>query len=144
VEPSPVPPSSINQSANPAASTGGLISWFIRNPVAANLLMVVLLVGGALSAANLQRQVFPTISPGTVVVTVPYPGATPAEVEEGITRRVEEAVLGIDGVKRVTSTASENVGRIVVETNDFADVDLVKDDIESAVDRLSQFPPENA
>jgi multidrug efflux pump subunit AcrB len=144
VEPSPVPPSSINQSANPAAATGGLISWFIRNPVAANLLMVVLLVGGALSAANLQRQVFPTISPGTVVVTVPYPGATPAEVEEGITRRVEEAVLGIDGVKRVTSTASENVGRIVVETNDFADVDLVKDDIESAVDRLSQFPPENA
>jgi multidrug efflux pump subunit AcrB len=112
--------------------------------VAANLLMVVLLVGGALSAVNLQRQVFPTISPGTVVVTVPFPGATPAEVEEGVTRRVEEAVLGIDGVKRVTSTASENVGRIVVETNDFADVDLVKDDIESAVDRLSDFPPENA
>ena len=122
----------------------GLISWFIRNPVAANLLMVVLLVGGALSAVNLQRQVFPTISPGTVVVTVPFPGATPAEVEEGITRRVEEAVLGIDGVKRVTSTASENVGRIVVETNDFADVGLVKDDVESAVDRLSDFPPENA
>ncbi len=126
------------------AANRGLISWFVRNPVAANLLMVVLLVGGALSAVNLQRQVFPTISPGTVVVTVPYPGATPAEVEEGVTRRVEEAVLGIDGVKRVTSTASENVGRIVVETNDFVDVDLVKDDIESAVDRLSEFPPENA
>ena len=139
-----MPPNSVNQPANVAAATGGLISWFIRNPVAANLLMVVLLVGGALSAVNLQRQVFPTISPGTVVVTVPYPGATPAEVEEGITRRVEEAVLGIDGVKRVTSTASENVGRIVVETNDFADVDIVKDDIESAVDRLSQFPPQNA
>jgi Cu/Ag efflux pump CusA len=137
-------PNSVNPSANATAATGGLISWFIRNPVAANLLMVVLLVGGALSAVNLQRQVFPTISPGNVVITVPYPGATPAEVEEGITRRVEEAVLGIDGVKRVTSTASENVGRIVVETNDFADVDLVKDDIESAVDRLSQFPPENA
>ena len=122
----------------------GLINWFIRNPVAANLLMLVLLVGGALSAINLQRQVFPTISPGTVVVTVPFPGATPAEVEEGVTRRVEEAVLGIDGVKRVNSTASENVGRVVVETNDFADLQLVKDDIESAVDRLSDFPPENA
>ncbi|MDJ0919358.1 MAG: efflux RND transporter permease subunit [Woeseiaceae bacterium] len=122
----------------------GLISWFIRNPVAGNLLMIVLLVGGAMSAVNLQRQVFPTISPGTVDITVPFPGATPAEVEEGVTRRVEEAVLGIDGVKRVTSTASENVGRIVVETSDFADVDLVKDDVESAVDRLSDFPPENA
>jgi len=122
----------------------GLILRFIQNPVAANLLMVVLLVGGAISASRLQSQVFPTISPGTVTVTVPFPGATPAEVEEGITRRVEEAVLGIDGVKRVNSTASENVGRIVIETNDFADRQLVKDDVESAVDALSDFPPENA
>ena len=98
--------SSKPQPLSGAAPGRGLISWFARNPVAANLLMVVLLVGGALSAVNLQRQVFPTISPGTVVITVPYPGATPAEVEEGVTRRVEEAVLGIDGVKRVTSTAS--------------------------------------
>ena len=131
--------------ANAAAeSRRGLIAWFIANPVAANLLMVVLLVGGALSAFNMRSQVFPTISPGTVVVTVPFPGATPAEVEEGITRRVEEAVLGIDGVKRVTSNASENVGVITIETNDFADRDVVKDDVESAVDRLSDFPPENA
>jgi multidrug efflux pump subunit AcrB len=122
----------------------GLIGWFIANPVAANLLMIVLLVGGALSAFNLRSQVFPTISPGTVIVTVPFPGATPAEVEEGITRRVEEAVLGIDGVKRVTSNASENVGIITIETNDFADRAVVKDDVESAVDRLSDFPPENA
>ncbi len=120
------------------------IDWFIHNPVAANLLMVVLLVGGALAASNLKSQVFPTISPGTVVVTVPFPGATPAEVEEGITRRVEEAVLGIDGVKRVTSNASENVGIVTIETSDFADRQLVKDDVESAVDRLSDFPPENA
>ena len=127
-----------------AAKRPGLIGWFISNPVAANLLMIVLLVGGALSALNLRSQVFPTISPGTVVVTVPFPGATPAEVEEGITRRVEEAVLGIDGVKRVTSNASENVGIVTIETNDFADRDVVKDDVESAVDRLSDFPPENA
>ena len=125
-------------------SSRGLIAWFIANPVAANLLMLVLLVGGALSAFNLRSQVFPTISPGTVVVTVPFPGATPAEVEEGITRRVEEAVLGIDGVKRVTSNASENVGIVTIETNDFADRNVVKDDVESAVDRLSDFPPENA
>jgi multidrug efflux pump subunit AcrB len=122
----------------------GLILRFIQNPVAANLLMVVLLVGGAVSASRLQSQVFPTISPGTVTVTVPFPGATPAEVEESITRRVEEAVLGIDGVKRVNSVASENVGTVVIETNDFADRQLVKDDVESAVDRLSDFPPENA
>ncbi|MDJ0909323.1 MAG: efflux RND transporter permease subunit [Woeseiaceae bacterium] len=132
--------------ANPETSQqqGGLIAWFVNNTVAANLLMVVLLVGGALAAMNLRSQVFPTISPGTVQVTVPFPGATPAEVEEGITRRVEEAVLGIDGVKRVTSTASEGVGSITIETSDFADRNRVKDDVESAVDRLSDFPPENA
>jgi multidrug efflux pump subunit AcrB len=122
----------------------GPVLWFIRNPVAANLLMVVLLVGGALTASRMQSQVFPTISPGTVNVTVPFPGATPAEVEESITRRVEEAVLGIDGVKRVISTASENLGVVTIETNDFVDRQLVKDDVESAVDRLSDFPPENA
>ena len=61
-----------------ASGRRGLIGWFIANPVAANLLMLLLLVGGALSALNLRSQVFPTISPGTVVVTVPFPGATPA------------------------------------------------------------------
>ncbi len=142
--PSPLAYSKPIAAAGAEASRRGLIAWFIANPVAANLLMIVLLVGGALSAFNLRSQVFPTISPGTVVVTVPFPGATPAEVEEGITRRVEEAVLGIDGVKRVTSNASENVGIITIETNDFADRDVVKDDVESAVDRLSDFPPENA
>ena len=125
-------------------SSRGIVMRFIKNPVAANLLMVVLLVGGAISATRLPAQVFPTISPRTVTVTVPFPGATPAEVEEGVTRRVEEAVLGIDGVKRVSSTASENVGVVVIETNDFADRQLVKDDVESAVDRLSDFPPANA
>ena len=123
---------------------GGLIGWFVRNPVAANLLMVVLLVGGLLAAGNLRTQVFPTIQPGVITIAVPYPGATPAEVEEGITRRVEEAVLGIDGVKRVLSTAQENAGTVTVELADFADQQIVKDDIQSAVEQLVDFPPENA
>jgi multidrug efflux pump subunit AcrB len=126
------------------AKKGGLIRWFVANPVAANLLMLIFIVGGILAANNLRSQVFPTIPLGTVSVSVPFPGATPAEVEEGITRRVEEAVLGIDGVKRVRSTAAENIGTVTIELTDFADEQLVKDDIQSAVDRLSDFPPENA
>lgn len=123
---------------------GGLTGWFIRNPVAANLLMALLIIGGLMSALSMRSEAFPTISPGIVSVSVPYPGATPAEVEEAITRRVEEAVLGIDGVKRVTSRASENVGSINVEAADFVDIRRLKDDVEAAVGRLSQFPPENA
>ncbi len=136
-----------DQSPRSGAEESGdksLTAWFIRNPVAANLLMFVLLVGGGLMALSARFEVFPTISPGIVQVTVPYPGATPVEVEEGITRRVEEALLGIDGVKRVTSSASENVGSITIEAADFVDLQRLKDDAEAAVDRISQFPPENA
>jgi multidrug efflux pump subunit AcrB len=122
----------------------GLIAYFANNPVAGNLLMVILLVGGLLSALGLTAQVFPTIDPGTVSISVAYPGATPTEVEEGITRRVEEAVFGIDGVDRVISRASENLGSVTLELKDFVDADKVRDDAEAAVQQLIDFPPEDA
>ncbi|MFT6270707.1 MAG: multidrug efflux pump subunit AcrB [Alphaproteobacteria bacterium] len=122
----------------------GLIAYFAKNPVAGNLLMVILLVGGLLSVIDLTAQVFPTIDRGTVSISVAYPGATPTEVEEGITRRVEEAVFGIDGVERVTSRASENLGSVTLELKDFVDADKVRDDAEAAVQQLVDFPPEDA
>jgi multidrug efflux pump subunit AcrB len=126
-------------------STGlGIVEYFSRNSVAANLMMVLLLLGGLLAGRSLTSQVFPTIDPGLVTVTVPYPGATPSEVEESITRRVEESVLGIDGVQRVTSRASENVGVVTIELKDFVDASQVRDDVEAAVERLADFPPEEA
>jgi multidrug efflux pump subunit AcrB len=122
----------------------GLIAYFAKNPVAGNLLMVILLVGGLLSAIGLTAQVFPTIDPGTVSISVAYPGATPSEVEESITRRVEEAVFGIDGVERIISRASENLGSVTLELKDFVDADKVRDDAEAAVQQLVDFPPEDA
>ncbi len=122
----------------------GIIAWFAENPVAANLLMAVFLIGGFLQATSLSAQLFPTIDPGIVTITTAYPGATPTEVEEGITRRVEEAVIGIDGVDRVVSTASENVGVVTAELKDGVDALKVRNDIETAVDRLAEFPPLDA
>ncbi|MFT6085057.1 MAG: multidrug efflux pump subunit AcrB [Glaciecola sp.] len=122
----------------------GLIAYFAKNPVAANLLMIILLVGGLLSVLGLTAQVFPTLDTGTVSISVAYPGATPTEVEEGITRRVEEAVFGIDGVDRVISRASENLGSVTLELKDFVDADKVRDDAEAAVQQLIDFPPEDA
>lgn len=122
----------------------GLIAYFAQNPIAGNLLMVILLIGGLLSALGLTAQVFPTIDPGTVSISVVYPGATPTEVEEGITRRVEEAVFGIEGVDRVISRASENLGSVILELKDFVDADKVRDDAEAAVKQLIDFPPEDA
>ncbi len=123
---------------------GTLVTFFANNPVAANLLMVVLLLGGFLAARGLTSQVFPDIDPGIITVSIPYPGATPSEVEESITRRVDEAVRGIDGIDRVVSKASEGYGRITVELKDFVDSNEIKDDIQSAVDSLADFPPIDA
>lgn len=129
---------------NQPAPETGLIGYFCQNSVAVNLLMFFLLIGGLIAGVRLTAQVFPTIDPGIISITVPYPGATPSEVEEGITRRVEEAVANIDGVDRVVSNASENVGIVTVELKDFVDAMEVRTDVEAAVERLSQFPPEDA
>lgn len=121
-----------------------VIGWFIRNHVAANLLMIFLVGGGILAAATMRTELFPSVDPRMILIRTPYPGATAYEVEDGITRRIEEAVLGIEGIERITSTARENRGAVTIEAADFADMDDVLDDVETAVDQLIDFPPEDA
>jgi len=123
---------------------GRFQEYFAGNPVAANVLMFIMLVGGFVAASSITSQTFPTLDLGQINITVPYPGATPSEVEESITRRIEEAVIGIDGVKRVTSRAYENSGAVSVELKDFVDQTKARDDIEMAVERLTDFPPRRA
>jgi len=123
---------------------GGLIGIVARNHVAANLLMVFFILGGFVTLFGMRAELFPPFDPGTITVSVPYPGATPAEVEDGVTRRVEEAVLGIEGVDRVVSTAFENRGVITIELKDFADPQEIKDDVQTAVDGIADFPPRDA
>ena len=123
---------------------GGLFGWFAANSVAANLLMLFMLLGGLFTAMSMKTETFPEINPGQINVVVPYPGATPDEIEESITKRVEEAIIGIEGVDRVRSTAAEGAGTITVELKDFVDDQTVKDDVESAVDQLADFPPAEA
>lgn len=122
----------------------GLIRWFVNNPVAANLLMILLLLSGAISAATMRTEVFPTFTARTIVVSVIYPGATPEDVEQSITRRVEEAVIGLDGVREVRATASENRGTVTIEISEFANARIVRDDVQTAVDSLVDFPPADA
>ncbi|MEO0511166.1 MAG: efflux RND transporter permease subunit [Verrucomicrobiota bacterium] len=122
----------------------GIIAWFGENHVAANILMLFLIIGGILSIAAMRSETFPSIDPKQINITVPYPGATPSEVADSITSRVEESLQGIDGVKRVTSTASEGIGVVSVELEDFADGEQVYNDVETAVNGLSAFPPEDA
>ena len=88
----------------------GLIGWMCRNRVAANLLMVTFMVGGLLMAGRLKQEVFPEFTIDIVFVTVAYPGAGPEEVEQGVMLAIEGSVEGLDGVKRVSSSAQRGRG----------------------------------
>jgi multidrug efflux pump subunit AcrB len=118
----------------------GPIAWMAQNPVAANLLMAVILIGGILGVVRIKQEVFPAFSLDLITVGVPYPGASPAEVEQGITLAVEEAIRGVDGVKRVTSTSSEGGAAVTAELLLSADPDKALSDVKSAVDRITTLP----
>ena len=120
----------------------GIIHWFAHNPVAANLLMWILVVGGLLALPRTHQEEFPSIEVDAVRVTVPYLGAAPAEVESGVCIRVEEAVQGIEGIDKVTSNASEGMCSVVIELVEGVDRTKLSNDIKSKVDAISSFPAE--
>ncbi len=120
----------------------GAIAWMARNPVAANLLMLVILVGGIVGLLRVKQEVFPSFDLDIVAVQVPYPGASPSEVEQGIVLAVEEELRGLDGVKRVTSDAGEGVGQVRAELLLGTNPDKLLADVKSAVDRISSLPEE--
>ena len=122
----------------------GLIGYFARNNVAANVLMLLLLGGGLFAASRIAVERFPEYDPRTITVTVPYRGASPAEVAEDINRRVEESVSGIVGIERVLSVAEEGAGKVTLEMNTFADPVDTLNAVRTAVDRIENFPPLNA
>ena len=121
-------------------SWSGPIAYMARNPIAANLLMIILLGGGIWTASNIQKEVFPQYQLDIVEVSVVYPGAAPAEVEQGILRPVEEAIRGVQGIKEVVSTAYEGSGEVTIEL--VAGTDRMKtfQDIDQAVNRIRTFP----
>ena len=123
---------------------GGLVAYFAHNPVAANVLMLLLLGGGLLAANHVTFERFPPYDPRSITVTVPYPGAAPNVVEEDITRRIEESVSGVGGVRRVLSSAGEGVGVVTAELETLADAAEVQNAVRTAVERIENFPPSDA
>ncbi|KPK25665.1 MAG: cobalt-zinc-cadmium resistance protein, partial [Desulfobacterales bacterium SG8_35_2] len=118
----------------------GPISWMAGRSVTANLLMLVLLVGGFIMGQNISKDVFPDFELDLVTISLIYPGASPEEVERGTILAVEEAVQDIEGIKEITATAREGSGTVTVEIIEGEDVSEVAQEIKNAVDRISSFP----
>ena len=118
----------------------GAITWFANNPVAANLLMLMLLVGGVLMGFRVRQEVFPDFKLDVITIQVPYPGASPTEVEQGIIMAVEESIRGVDGVDRITSSAQEGGATVFAHLELDAEGTVVLSDIKNQVDRLTSLP----
>lgn len=119
---------------------GGSIAWMAGNPIAANLIMVLLLAGGLWFAFTAQKEVFPEFELDVVTVSVSYPGAAPTEVEQGIILPIEEAVRGIEGVREMTSSSQEGSGSVAIELITGVNRMKVFQDVDQAVSRIRTFP----
>jgi len=118
------------------------IYWFTRNHVAANLLMIAIMVMGLTTWGKLKKEIFPETAINAVTIQVPFPNATPAEAERGVCVPIEEAIMEVDGISRLTSTAATSVGVVVAEIENGYDVRNVMDDIKTRVDAIDNFPEE--
>lgn len=121
-------------------SNKGIIAWFARNSVAANLLMIILLIGGLFSTVLINKEVFPSFELNYLQISVAYPGAAPQEIEEGINIKIEEAIQDISGIKKVTSVASEGFGNVTIEVEDGFDAQDILDEAKLRLDAISTFP----
>ncbi|WP_394129948.1 efflux RND transporter permease subunit [Shewanella maritima] len=118
----------------------GLIAWFARNSVAANLLMIIILLGGLLTANTIRKQFFPAVEINWIEFSAQYPGTAPQEVEEGITIKIEQALESVQGLKRVITYSNRNRANGYFQIEDSYDPQVVLDEVKSEIDSISSFP----
>jgi len=119
-----------------------LIAWFVKNPVAANLIMFIMLCAGILGYKGLEREFIPQTTFNGITISMTWPGASPRDVAEQLISRAEESVDGLDGIDYIESTANEGSGSINVRTKLGADYDKILDEIKSRVDGIQNLPPD--
>lgn len=118
----------------------GIIAWFARNSVAANLLMIFILVGGMLTAFTINKQMFPQVKINWIQYSAVYPGAAPQEVEEGITIKIEEALETVQGLERVITYSNRNASSGYFRIDESYDPQIVLEEVKSAIDSIPSFP----
>jgi len=117
-----------------------VMAAFARNTVFANIVLVLIFLAGGIATMSMIRENFPEFSLDMITISVPYPGADPEEVEEGISRKIEEAIEGLEGIKQYTTQSSENVGTAIIEVKEDYDLSDVLEKVKSKVNAISSFP----
>lgn len=118
----------------------GAIAWMAQNPIAANLLMLIVFISGFLATGSIKKEVFPRFPSQTFTVTVAYPGSSPEEVEKGITIKVEEALRDIIGIDEIRSVSKEGSSVVTVEMDVSADLTKALNQAKVRVDSITGFP----
>ncbi|QBY04858.1 efflux RND transporter permease subunit [Thalassotalea sp. HSM 43] len=118
----------------------GIIAWFARNSVAANLMMVFIIIMGIYSYFNITKKMFPEFSPNTIMVTVTHLGASPADVEQSVILQIEEKLENVQGLKRVTSEATEGLATVTIEINSGYSLEDKLNEIQMQIDTITTFP----
>lgn len=116
------------------------ISFFIKYPIWANAIIIVTALAGLINVLTLNHSFFPELEPNKITITVAYPGASPVEIEEGITTRIEESLIGLEGIKEISSKSMENLSRIVIESEEKVDINVLAQEVKNAVDGINSFP----
>lgn len=117
-----------------------IINYFIKFPVAVNVLIFAFIIFGTIGVKSIKSSFFPLTDSKLIRINLTYPGASPAEMEEGVVLKIEDNLKGIVGVDRVTSVSQENAATISVETVKGENIDVVLADVKNAVDRVPSFP----
>lgn len=120
-----------------------MIRWFTENGVAANLLAGIVIIAGLFTASNIKLELFPDLDLDLVNISVPYPGAAPEEVESGIVELIEDRIQDVDGIKKMTATAGEGFGSVLVEVERGYNASDVSDKIKVRIDTIDNFPEES-
>lgn len=121
-------------------STKGLISWFTRNPVAANLVMILIFFSGALSLANISKEMFPRSENRMISIGASYPGAAPVEVEKGVILPMEAALEGLKGIKEINTAADRDYGRLYLSIEPNEDINELMTQVENRIDGIINLP----
>lgn len=117
-----------------------IINFFIKRPVWVNAAIVIVLMFGLFSFFSMKRSFFPELDPNRIIITLFYPGASPTEMEEGVTIKIEQAVKGFDGIEEVNSSSSENFAQVDIKAYQDTDMDDLLSDVENAVNSINSFP----